>query len=235
MKIPDMRIIPLEGSQDISPELLMPNGKLKLLPAEHYKQYSWQNFRIFCHKFARYGIPTIELVERLNHIIDGRKAIEIGSGWGDLGFHLDIPRTDSRLQDRLEVALEYDLMQQPRIKYPSDVEGLEALEAVAKYKPQVVIGSWVTAYGDPDKVSYGCNIYGIKEKKILEQVETYILVGNLDQHGDRPICKLPHARISAPWIVSRARKPENNRIFVWNKPGITGKKGGQIIVDDIHA
>jgi hypothetical protein len=41
---------------------------------------------------------TVELVAWLHDRIAGRKAIEIGAGMGDLGYHLGIPQTDSYAQ-----------------------------------------------------------------------------------------------------------------------------------------
>jgi hypothetical protein len=62
-------------------------------------------------------------------------------------------------------------------------------------------------------------MYGINEKMLLElpNVETYIVIGNKDQHGDKPIMEIPHEEYTFDWHVSRAKNQENNRIWVWNK------------------
>jgi hypothetical protein len=209
-------IIPTYGVNDISPNLLMENGYLKLLPAEFYHNLNWNDFRVFCHKYARYGIITIELAEFLNKIIDCRPVIEIGAGAGDFGYHLKIHMTDSKQQEDPEIKAAYATMRQPVIKYPKEIEKIDVLDAVYKHKPKVVLGSWITTYA-PYETSYGSNPYGIRESNIISHVETFILIGNVDTHGDKPIMKLSHEEFYFDWLVSRGKNQENNRIWIWNK------------------
>jgi len=203
-------------TKDIAPDLLMENGKLKLLPASEYKKYPWDEFRLFCHNYARYGIPTIGLIEYLKTITYNRDVLEIGAGCGDLGYHLGIKMTDSHQQDNPAVKKMYEDMRQPTIKYGKDVEKIDALEAVKKYKPQVVIGSWITPYA-PHQTTFGSNPMGIKEDKILEFVETFIIIGNLEQHWDKPIRKHKHTITYGDWLISRAKDPYKNCIMIWDK------------------
>lgn len=219
MKLPKnspFTIVEAKDLKDISQELLLPNGKMKLLPSAFYDAKDKNDLRLFCYNYARYGIPTTELIDFLIQKIDGRSAIEIGSGHGDLGYHLNIKMTDSKMQNFPEVQENYKKMKQPLIDYPDDVEELEAIEAVYKYMPSVVIASWITTYA-PYDMSYSSSPYGIKEAKILDKIETFIIVGNNDLHGDKPIRKLPHLEIYEPWIKSRATNPENNRIYIWDR------------------
>jgi len=205
----------LKKVKDISGELLLPNGKLKLLSYKDYQKFEFDDLRIFCHQYARYGLPTIELINYLNNIIKGRSCIEIGSGHGDLGYHLKIPMTDNKAQLWPIIRKHYERMGQPIIDYPDDIEELDALEAVTKYNPKVVIGSWVTTYSPTEK-NYSSSPFGIKEDKILNYVETLILIGNLESHGKKPILKFGHLLIKdAPFIVSRAKKQKYNVIYVW--------------------
>lgn len=201
---------------DISTDVLREEGKVKLLPAEMWKKYSEIEIKHFCHFYARYGIPTYELISFLTVTINGRSALEIGAGHGDLGTILNIRMVDDKQQERPEIIERYNSMKQPVIKYPKEIEKMDALVAVKKYKPQVVIGSWITTYS-AKRMSYGSSPYGVKEKEILDLVDTYILIGNTDTHGDKPIMKIPHEEINEPWILSRGRNPENNRIWIWNK------------------
>jgi hypothetical protein len=210
------RIIPTDSITDISSELLQPNGKLKLLESDIYKKYRWDDFRAFCHTHARYGIHTMEQQLFLHYIIKGREAIEIGAGAGDLGYHMRILMTDSKQQDNPQIKAAYAAMRQPTIKYPEDVKKRDALDAVKWYKPQVVIGSWITTYA-PHEMPYGSNPFGIKENEIIDLVETFILIGNIDTHGDKPIMKIPHEEIYEPWMTSRGKNQENNRIWIWNR------------------
>lgn len=209
-------LLDINKVKDISKEVLREDGKIRLLPSKMWKKYDWPTFRGFCHVHARYGISTMEQHLFLPTIIKGRHVIEIGAGCGDLGHHLRIHMTDNKQQNWPKVKKEYELMQQPTIKYPDDVEEIDALEAVIKYKPQVVIGSWITTYA-PHEMPYGSNPYGVQELKILDLVETFIIIGNIDVHGDKPILKEPHEEIYEDWIVSRAKNQENNRIWIRNK------------------
>lgn len=210
------RIIPTDSVKDISSELLRPDGYMQLLPSAFFKKHKWDDFRAFCHIHARYGIHTLEQNIFLCDVLDGRNSIEIGAGAGDLGFHLNIPMTDSRQQERADIKAAYAAMRQPIIKYPKEVKKMDALDAVKKYKPKVVIGSWVTTYA-PHEMPYGSNPFGIKENLILDLVDTFILIGNIDTHGDKPIMKIKHEEYYYDWMVSRGKNQENNRIWIWDK------------------
>jgi hypothetical protein len=85
------------------PELLESNGIIKLRPASDYQLMPRDALRIWCHYEARYGIVTEELIEWLRQFIGGRNAIEVGSGAGDLAYHLKIPATDNRMQEWPEI------------------------------------------------------------------------------------------------------------------------------------
>lgn len=214
-------IIPADSINDISDEVLQPDGKIKLMPAEEWRKYRWHDFRAFCHLYARYGIPTTELINFLHMEINHQPVLEIGAGAGDLGHHLSkicgVAMTDSRQQENPLIKAQYDAMKQPVIKYPPEVEGLEALIAVHAKKPKVVIASWVTTYA-PHEMPYGSNPFGIKEPEILSLVDKFILIGNIDTHGDKPIMKIKHEEYYFDWLVSRGRNQHNNRIWIWNKP-----------------
>jgi len=70
------------------PDLLDENSLLKLLSAEAYDAISPSALCLWCNRYARYGLPTIELVEWLQKRIAGRNAIEIGSGTGKITLAL---------------------------------------------------------------------------------------------------------------------------------------------------
>ncbi len=207
-------LIEKDSITDIKNEV-MDGDRIKLLPSSEWRKYRWNDFRAFCHVEARYGIHTFEQNLLLSEIVNGRKAIEIGAGSGDLGHYLNIPMTDSKQQERPEIKAAYEAMHQPIIKYPAEIDKMDALDAVVNYKPEVVIASWVTTYA-PHEMPYGSNPFGIREDIILKMVDTFILIGNIDIHGDKPIMKYKHDEIYEEWIVSRAAKQQNNRIWVWN-------------------
>ena len=67
-------------------------ARFRLLPAAFWRAIDPQVLVVFATATARWGIVTVELVEWLRERIRRRKAIGIGAGNGDLGFHLGIPR-----------------------------------------------------------------------------------------------------------------------------------------------
>ena len=202
-------------------ELLDEHKSPKVLPAEVYRAYPADDlhFWLLCHGF--YGIPTLELVNWLRHELP-KSSIEIGAGNGAFGRTLGIPMTDNKCQNWPDVRLLYEATGQPTIPYPEDVEELDALEAVRKYQPSTVFGSWVTQWIDPAKPPPlgGGSIYGIKERELLALVDTYIVVGNLDVHGSKAIRTSETHRleeITSPFLVSRGNNQALNRVFVWRR------------------
>ena len=133
--------------------------------------------------------PTAGTVGWLDIFLKGRKAIEIGSGAGDLAHYLNIPATDNRMQERPEIAYWYRKYHQPIIQYGANVECLEAQEAIEKYKPEVIIAAWVTQWVDPNfrpANDVGC-MFGPKEDEIVATGIPYIMIGNLITHKHKPI------------------------------------------------
>lgn len=192
---------------------------LKLFYADFFDQFDAYELRHFCHDYARYSLPTIELIAWLEGEIAGRTAIEIGAGSGDLGHHLGIPMTDDYQQERPEVKFLYDQVGQPTIRYGRNVEKIDALSAQEKYKPQVIIGAWVTHWIDPHlpPPPGGGNMWGVKEPEMLERLPaggSYIMIGAEGIHCNKKIMNLPHETHVLPFLRSRRR---DNRIWVWNK------------------
>lgn len=195
--------------------LLETDGTMTILPSKILLDIPQEYLSVWCHKRARYGLPTQELICWLECQIDGSKAIEIGSGSGDLGRHLNIIQTDSKVQRRPDVAEMFKSMGQPTIVYPDFVENLNAKQAVRKYKPQVVIGSWITQYGTPDvKPS---SPFGVNEGKMLKNIDKYIMIGHEQSHHGKTIFELPHKIFKFNWICSRALERSRNVIYVWDK------------------
>jgi len=200
--------------------LLDEKGRLRPVAAASLAAVKLDDLQYWCHIHAVYGLPTFELVGWLKDRIGGRSAIEIGAGNGCLGRALGIPATDSWLQATPEMRALYALQGQAVITYGEDVEKLEALEAVAKYKPKVVIGQWVTEWIDPNlpPPPGGGSVYGIKEPELLAQVETYILVGNSTVHGQKSLIRQrPPEMLRASWVWSRSQHPSMNCILVWDR------------------
>lgn len=197
--------------------ILESNGAIRLQPTSYYERVDWIKLRLWCHEYARYGLPTVELVQWLKSFIGDRKAIEIGAGSGDLCFHLGIKGVDNKQQTWPEVQMAYVAMGQPTIKYGAWVETSDAVDAVRKHKPDIVIGSWITHWFDPRDPDAGGNMFGIKEQDILSLADTYIMIGNLSIHGKKPILKIPHREWQFDFVKSRAMRPTLDRIFIWSK------------------
>jgi hypothetical protein len=198
--------------------LLDPQGHILLLPSIFYDTIPNVELRFWCHVKARYGVPTTELIGWLKHEIGTRSVIEIGSGSGDLCHHLGIHGTDNYSQTFPDVKNHYEVTRQPVIQYPAFVERIAAEPAIVKYQAEVVIGSWVTQWTDPNlpPPHGGGSMYGIAEDWIIQTGRTYILIGNESVHGTKKIMSIPHRTILEPFIRSRSAHPDLNRIWIWN-------------------
>jgi hypothetical protein len=193
--------------------LLDESGNLKSVPASSLKNFSTMQFQLFGHKHGIYQIVTHELVDFIGNEIDGDSAIEIGSGNGCLGRTLGIPMTDSWIQATPEVKEFYDDMYQPIVNYREDVEKLEANDAIDKYKPDVVVGAWVSQLKTPTN-EVG-SPFGVDEVAFIGKVRKYILVGNLDSHAEKDILKITRNRsYTVDWLYSRSAAPMKNRIWI---------------------
>ena len=194
-------------------------GQFHCLPAEDLKRYDPQHLQAWCHTRARYNLPTQELVEFVKTVIGSRSAIEIGSGMGDFGRALGIPMTDSYEQTTPESQLYYSMLGQPTIHPPPGVERLNAVEAIKRHRPQVVVAAWVTQlYQDGDTPKkIGSSVHGVDEGWVLDNVETYIFVGNARVHRDKRILSRPHREMRPSFVVSRAFDQAENVIWIWNR------------------
>ena len=194
-------------------------GRIKLLPASVYKAIdpihlvAWGNLR------ARYVFPTTELIDWLRSMIGNRKAIEIGSGNGDLGYHLGIPMTDNYCQQTPFVQMLYALQRQVPTNPSPDVERLDAVDAIIKHRPHVVVGGYITqrAYLDDPVDGKSGNMFGPEEAVILERADIYIHIGNETTHGNKRIMIHPHETFQFDWLVTRSMYPDQNVIYVWDK------------------
>ena len=212
-----MRFEVLNVDKQAIPDLLCDNGVIRLHPSAFYDNIPREYLRAWCHFNGRYSVVTTELISWLKALIGERKAIEIGAGAGDLSYYLGIKATDLRIMERPEVALQYKLMGQPTTPYGSFVKRLEALDAIERFEPEVVIASWVTEWIDPTlppPPQGGC-VYGVKEDLLLKTGVTYVLIGNEAQHGQKQILSEFHETYRFPWLRSRAIDPSKNLIYVW--------------------
>lgn len=92
---------------------------------------------------------------------------------------------------------------------------MDANEAINHYKPQVVIGAWVTQKyqeGDADG-----SVFGVDELDILSKISKYIHIGNDGPHRSKRSLKYPHKVYRFPWLVSRGTDQSLNNITVYKE------------------
>lgn len=201
-------------------QLFLENDQLRLLPAATYLAADPIELKLWCHRRAVYGLPTVELVEWLKTQIGGRTALEIGAGNTGLGAHLGIPMTDSYIQQHPAVMAYYLGIGQPTTHpNPDKIQRIPADVAVTVFKPQVLIASWFTRLFEVGKDTEGvvqASIYGAREEDLLDAVDTYIHVGNEAQHGQKTLLSRPHEKLKFPWLLSRTLDQSTNVIYVWS-------------------
>lgn len=213
----DAQVIDKSKVTDLAPLLMDEAGSLKVVDSKVLKGTVLTDRVAFGVVNGLYLFPTTELIAALGLAIEGRSAIEIGSGGGLLAKSLGIPATDNKMQDWPHIRALYASMGQKTAPYGKNVENIDAVEAVRKYRPQVVIASWVTHKYDPNRHQAGGNEYGVIEEDILDACETYIFIGNRKVHANKSIWARPHTVIEPPWLYSRAFNGTPDFIAIWGQ------------------
>jgi hypothetical protein len=208
-------IIDTRSVRDLAPDVLVEPGRPRILPASYYQNTTVAERAVLGTRHGLYGLPTEELVAWLREQIDGRTALEIGAGHGALADALAIRATDNWQQSDPAVVAYYAAIQQPVVRYGKSVEKLDAAAAVAKYRPQVVVASWVTHKYLPERHTAGGNEAGVDEEALIAACEAYILIGNTRVHAGKSIWALPHRIIKPDWVFSRAHNGSPDFIAVW--------------------
>lgn len=203
--------------RDISSYLLDSHGRLRVTSARTLEATTAQERLLFGVRQGVYSFPTDELCDFLRARIAGKIAIEIGAGHGLLAQALSIPATDNRQQEEAEVQAYYQQIGQPTVRYGENVEKLDAASAVAKYRPNVVIACWVTHQFDPGRARAGGSVSGVDEASLIASCDEYIFIGNEHVHAHKPIWKLPHEKLTPPWIYSRAVNGSRDFIAIWRR------------------
>lgn len=212
-----MDVIPVD---DIDRAVLDENGRLRAAyPAATFTAFPPAQLRLWCHLRARYALPTLELIKWLRNRIAGRSALEIGAGNADLGYLLGIRETDSGIQQGDAKAF-FLLSGQPPTNPPPTVRRMDALDAIDKFRPQVVVAAWFTRKFIPGQDREGQaqgSIFGVRDEDIIDRVETYIHIGNEKIHGQKTALRLPHETIKLPGLLSRTSDQATNVIYVWDR------------------
>lgn len=213
----DVFEIDLTRVRDISRDLLDDRRRLRVVPAHTLERTTPEERLLFGVREGLYSFPTQELCDFLRARIAGRTAIEIGAGHGTLAAALAIPATDNRQQEEEGIKAYYAEIGQPTVRYGENVEKLDAVAAVAKYAPQVVIACWVTHRFDPDRPQAGGSLTGVDEASLIGTCEEYIFIGNERVHAQKPIWQLPHQMMTPDWLFSRAVNGSRDFIAVWRR------------------
>lgn len=194
-------------------KIAMPDGVMTVMPFDFWKQFDHNARMYFMWVHGVYCIPTTELIEWIRANTVG-SSIEIGSGTGAIGKALGIPATDNKMQEEPEIAMRYAMGGQPTIKYPRHIEKLDAHEAVMRYRPDTVVGSFITHRFESGQ-SEG-NMFGVQEEFILQNCKRYINIGNLVTHASKPILNMPHLEYQFEWLITRGVDQSKNVIFVFD-------------------
>jgi hypothetical protein len=214
----DAAVIDTAGARDLALDVLDENGVMKPMPASYYRNTTVAERALFGQRQGIYGFLTEELIDWLQGRIAGRPAIEIGAGHGALAAALGIKATDSKMQEDPKVAAFYAAAGQPVVKYGKNVERLDAKDAVRKYRPRVVIASWVTHLYRPVRHAAGGNMFGVNEEQIIGRCEEYIFIGNAQVHAGKSIWALEHELSTPHWLYSRAHNGTPEFIACWRRP-----------------
>lgn len=205
---------------DYIDDILLADGKLQAVAANTLAKIDNTDLRLWCHKHAIYGLPSLELLEIIRpHLVEG-KSIEVGGGCGVFGRLLGIPSTDSCIQSNDAMRAYYRALGQPPVTYGDNIINLEASEAIAHFKPEVVFGSWVTQYVSPLEVGLppgGGSVYGLRETEFINNIHKYIIYGNEAVHGLKALFNLPGVkveRIKSEHFFSRAQNPNLNCLYI---------------------
>lgn len=191
-------------TRDLRPDVLDENGRIRILPASFWAATTVHERAAFGARTGHYSFPTTELVARLQVSTAGRVAIEVGAGNGVLAEALGIPATDNFQQRMPRYHLYYASIEQAIVPYGENVIDMDASHAVRYFKPDVVIGCWVTHKFDPKQPQREGNEIGLDEADILRHCAEYIFVGNELVHQHKPIWDCPHKRLYPPYVFSRA-------------------------------
>jgi hypothetical protein len=202
--------------RDIRCDVLDADGRIRVLPAAFWANTTVHERAAFGLRMGIYSFPTVELVQYLRELIAGRSAIEIGAGHGVLADALGIPGTDSYQQRESKYRELYEQNGLVIVPYGPHVEKMHASRAVRHYKPEIVIGCWVTHKYDPKQHMRGGNEVGIDESDILRHCASYVLVGHERVHRDKPIWSRKHTIEFPPFVHSRALSEGRNFVAIFD-------------------
>lgn len=216
--IPNAFISNAPDTSYLDKELFDDKKNLKIKDASFYESIPHEHLVVWCHFNGIYGLVTTELIIWLKTQMILNKTIEIGAGNDSIGRELGIPFTDLCIMKNPLVQAMYLLQGQPVTEYPNDIIKMEGSDAIKKYKPDVVIGCWVTQiYKEEDGPTQASSMFGFDEEFIIKNVKKYIVIGNEKVHGTKRILSESHQTLKFPWLFSRSVYPDDNLIYIWEQ------------------
>ena len=228
-----LRDLPAGELDAIQDDYFLSHGQPRILPAKVLRKLP---FDAMLHLMVRNGLyvwPTIELIdwlaEHLTQVYGRDQVIEVGAGNGVAAASLGVRATDNmqqsdqfrgyrNSQEKLfwqQARDVYQEMKQAEVVYGPNVLRYDALDAVKRLKPKAAFGLFVTHKYNLSRHQAGGNTFGMNEERILDRLDRYVVVGNLDTHGKKPILNKPHKQIELSGLVTRGLYPSKDRIFVW--------------------
>lgn len=241
--------VDLNRVQKIIDQIYGGDDKIYPIPYSFIKDDNDDTLNFVMQACALYTFPTYELCEWLNSQIDDdpeyepHSAIEICAGTGWIGRQLGIPITDLKAQENPVMAgLMMQMITKP-VTYTDDIEKLEAQEAVNKYQPDIVIGSFVSSKKNilqknkrktqilkevtPMGITIEHNLmelaekelpfFGVNVEKIIRSCWKTILICNMRTHRSQSYLQLPHQSLSFPWLVTRGDMSQARILVFENK------------------
>lgn len=241
-------LVNYDRAKEIIESLIGPGGRIYPIPYSYIKNDTLDTLNLVMQAMGLYTFPTLELCEWLESQIDDspeyepHSAIEICAGTGWIGRQLGIPMSDIKnMENQTVQKIMLGSFSVPTV-YGDDVETLEASEAVRKYQPDIVIGSYVTSKQLVDKIDrkksktigvklpYGGVLkqnlmdlarkeiqVGVDVKGICRKVYKVILICNMRTHKNESYMSLPHQSYSFPWLVTRGDISQARILIFENK------------------
>lgn len=194
------------------------DGHLQVMPAAFYQARPQAELALWCVRRGFYNLPTEELIDWLRAEIGEERAIEIACGHGAIGRALHIPFTDSRWHDDPQVQAHYATMKQAPTICPDDVVKMDALMAINRYEPTVVVCAWGTWLHNPARPGGG-SYAGIPFGRVVGKpsVQKLIMIAHERVHAPIDILELDHHTIRKPWLYGRSMDTACNVIWIWGR------------------
>ena len=214
----EIKLLPIY--KEILPEMFLKYSFKEPIPSQDLIKYPLDCWRILLGHFGVFQLPTIELIDFLRFFTQNKKAIEICCGNGTIAKSLNIPATDRMISIK-ENSISKNIIKENEsifnkytYNFPEYVECLTANQAIEKYKPEVVIGCWVSQKATNKTVG---SIYGVEEDILLKKVKTYIHCGSSvnSAHYKKKILKIKHYTIRATWLFDRATGRGPSELKIW--------------------